>query len=100
MSKKLTVQTVDEAHQAAAIASTKANEVYEALRVRLRRDSRLAVALSVLTQIILNELGGGERDLTLGGEFREQLEPTANSYGYTLGEHPTRKDLVTVRKVL
>lgn len=37
MSKKLTIQSMNAAHQAAADANTKANEVREAFRTRLAK---------------------------------------------------------------
>ena len=99
MSKKLTIQSVNAAHQAAADANTKANEVREALRARLLRDHLLAGALSLMIACIRGHVNHGTTDHLgeEGAHFRDELEPTANSYGYTLADHPTRRDLVVVQ---
>lgn len=99
MSKKLNIQAVNAAHQAAADANTKANEVREALITRLKSDYRLSKALDHMVGGILftttGEVGPGVA--VVESEFRDQLEATANSYGYTLADHPTRRDLVVVQ---
>lgn len=98
MSKKLTIQAVRAAHDAAADANTKANEVRGALRARLSRDRGLALDLTELLGVILSEaLGSGAFQNKLDARHREQLEPTANSYGYTLVDHPRSRDLVVVQ---
>lgn len=96
MSKKLNIQAVNAAHQAAADANTKANEVREALRARLIADHHLAASLIITIGAIKGHLNG-EAYQCCPAEHRDQLEPTANSYGYTLADHPTRRDLVVVQ---
>ena len=100
MSKKLTIQSVNAAHQAAADANTKANEALEALRARLRTDSGLAQALAVVVGAISQAVACSATSVELCSgvtRFRAELEPTANSYGYTLADHPIRRDLVVVQ---
>jgi hypothetical protein len=99
MSKKLNIQAVNAAHQAAADANTKANEVREALIARLRFDRRLSNPLDHMIGGILYTTTGEAAPgvAVVESEFRDQLEPTANSYGYTLADHPTRRDLVVVQ---
>ena len=102
MSKKLNIQSVDAAHQAAADAATKANEVYEALRERLVRDHRLAGVLCTLIGTLLDKFENPDRSGPAGSvdaKFHAELEPVANSYGFTLVDHPTRRDLVVVEKI-
>ena len=96
MSKKLTIQSVNAAHQAAADANTKANELREALRARIIADQRLAASLVITIGAIKAQLDGSPM-CNAPAEHRSQLEPTANSYGYTLADHPTRRDLVVVQ---
>lgn len=97
MSKKLTIQSVNASREAAADAITKANEVRDALIARVRRDHRMALDLNTL-YVGLSGLVSGDTSYgtTLPAEFRDQLEPTANSYGYTLVDHSTRRDLVSI----
>lgn len=96
MSKKLTLQTVNAAHQAAADAVTAANAASEALVQRLTRDEALAGHLATLVGHIRDSVQHGARGHTVGAVYRDRLEATANSYGFTLADHPTRKDLVVV----
>jgi len=99
MSKKLNAQAVAAAHQAAADATTEANDLYEALRARLRDDLALAVNLGLLIQAILDDVSGklipGDVDI----RHRDALEPVANSYGYTLVDHETRRTRVVVKPI-
>ena len=94
---KLTIQAVNKAHQAAADMNTKANKVYDALRIRLNNDIILARRLVALVEAVEAAVLLGDRPALPAEEFRDQLEPTANSYGFTLADHPTRRDLVVVQ---
>ena len=94
---KLTIQAVNKAHQAAADANTRANEAREALRERLAADRGLALAIASLITSIIGLLNGDCCGNDLPAEWASRLEPTANSYGYTLADHPGRRDLVVVQ---
>ena len=96
MSKKLNIQSVNAAHQAAADANTKANEALGALRERLAHDNVLAADLWTLITAVYNAVNDGTLH-NVPALNRERLEPTANSYGYTLADHPNRRDLVVVK---
>lgn len=93
---KLTIQAVNKAHQAAADANTRANEAHAALRERVKRDCALAAALWTLVGAVEQAINGTPSQF-VPVEFRDQLEPTANSYGFTLTDHPIRRDLVVVQ---
>lgn len=92
---KLTLHSVNAAFKAAASANTKANEVFEALNRRLLADCELANTLAAMIGAIYSAVNGGNA-APVDARFRDQLEATANSYGYTLADHPTRKDLVVI----
>lgn len=95
-SASLTIQDVQAAHQAAADENTKANAVYEALRERVARDIKLAEALADLLLCIQSAITNPDRMHEAFERFSAELEPTANSYGYTLADHPQRRDLVVI----
>lgn len=97
MSKKLNIQAVNAAADAAADANTRANEVREALRARLSSDLELSLDLARVVAAVYQCAIEGGQTLEVKSRNRDQLEPTANSYGYTLADHPTRRDLVVVQ---
>lgn len=92
---KLTIQHAHAAREAAAAANTRANEVLEALKKRVADDCKLAQALAALLGGIYCILAEGEA-APITARFRDQLEATARSYGFTLADDPIRKDLVVV----
>ena len=94
---KLTIQAVNKAHQAAADMNTAANAVRNALSKRLSDDHRMALDLNMLFVSMRTEFDNLPGGANVPAEFRDQLEPTANSYGFTLVDHPTRRDLVVVQ---
>lgn len=94
---KLTIQAASAARDDAAAANTRANEVLEAFKTRLVNDLHLAERLYNLIEDILRIVNNAEvARPTVPERFRDRLEPTARSYGFTLADHPTRKDLVVV----
>lgn len=94
---KLTIQAANAARDAAAAANTKANEALEAFKTRLANDLDLAERLYSLIEGISDFVNNAEVVRhTVPERYRDRLEPTARSYGFTLADHPTRKDLVVV----
>lgn len=95
---KLTIQAAIAARDAAASANTRANEALEAFKTRLANDLDLAERLYNMIEGISMVVNNAEvvRPTTVPERYRDRLEPTARSYGFTLADHPTRKDLVVV----
>lgn len=94
---KLTIQAAIAARDAAAAANTRANAALEAFKTRLANDLDLAERLISMIYGISDVVNNAEVVRpTVPERYRNQLEATANSYGFTLADHPTRKDLVVV----
>lgn len=97
MSKKLNIQAVNASGEAAAYAITRANEVRNALIARLGNDYDLSFDLCVLMRELHSGVNEGFTAASVvPATFRDQLEPTANSYGFTLVDHVTQRDLVSI----
>lgn len=95
---KLTIQAAIAARDAAAAANTRANEALEAFKTRLANDLDLADHLYSMISVISMIVNNVEAVRPHVSErYRDRLEPTARSYGFTLADHPTRKDLVVVQ---
>jgi hypothetical protein len=100
MSKiKLTATSVYASHAAAADAVLAANKHRDAFVARLDADLSLAAELVGIIMAVRQTVKDGSTSVSLDAVNRDKLEPTANSYGYTLVDHPGWRGRVVVQQL-